>query len=254
MYYKYHGINIYYEKYGNSKKTILILPGWGNTRNTFYDIINFFKNYYTLYIVDYPGFGNSPILNKDLTIYDYAKIIYSFINEKNINNISIISHSFGGRIASILIGKHHLNIDKLILIDVAGIKRFNVKHIIKIYIYKLLKSLSCILPIKYKFKTRKKLFNIFSSKDYLLLPPIMYRTFKNIINENLFKYYKKIKIDTLIIWGKKDKDTPIKDASLLKRRIKKSKLVIWNDAGHFSYLEKSQEIIYLINDFIKKDD
>ena len=121
MYYKYHGINIYYEKYGNSKKTILILPGWGNTRNTFYDIINFFKNYYTLYIVDYPGFGNSPILNKDLTIYDYAKIIYSFINEKNINNISIISHSFGGRIASILIGKHHLNIDKLILIDVAGV-------------------------------------------------------------------------------------------------------------------------------------
>ena len=32
---------IYFEKIGNSNKTILILPGWGNTRETFKYIIIF---------------------------------------------------------------------------------------------------------------------------------------------------------------------------------------------------------------------
>ena len=66
MYYKYNNIKLYYEKYGNKKKYLLILPGWGNTRPTFYNIINFLKNIYTIYIIDYPGFGNSPIINNNL--------------------------------------------------------------------------------------------------------------------------------------------------------------------------------------------
>ena len=254
MYYKYHKTIIYYEKYGNSNKTILILPGWGNTRNTFTEIINTLKEKYTIYIFDYPGFGNSPNITKDLTIYDYAEIIYSFINKENITNLSIISHSFGGRISSILIGKYNLNVNKLILIDVAGIKRINIKLIIKTYIYKFLKILTNILPLEKKYKTRKNLYLKYSSQDYLTLPKNMYKTFNNIIKENLYKYYKKIRVPTLIIWGKDDKATPLKDAKTLHRIIKNSKLTIWNNTSHFSYLEKKKETINLIKNFIKKED
>ena len=70
MYFKTNDISLYYEKYGTSQDTILILPGWGNNRTTFFNIINYFKDSYSIYIIDYPGFGNSPIPQKDLTIYD----------------------------------------------------------------------------------------------------------------------------------------------------------------------------------------
>jgi pimeloyl-ACP methyl ester carboxylesterase len=76
MYYK----SIYYQKYGNKKQVILILPGWGNTRETFNNIINYFKENYTIYILDYPGFGKSKTINKELTIYDYASLINEFIH------------------------------------------------------------------------------------------------------------------------------------------------------------------------------
>ena len=75
MYFNTKKASIYYEKYGNKDKIILILPGWGNTRTTFTNIINFFKEDYTIYIIDYPGFGNSPLPNEDLTIYDYTNIV-----------------------------------------------------------------------------------------------------------------------------------------------------------------------------------
>ena len=102
MYYKYNNTTLFYEKYGNTNKDILILPGWGDTRKTFTNIINNINNH-NIYIFDYPGFGNSPPLEKEYTIYDYAKLILNFIKDNKINNPIIIAHSFGGRIASILI-------------------------------------------------------------------------------------------------------------------------------------------------------
>ena len=68
MIFKHKNLSFYYEMYGNSNKTILILPGWGDTRKTFSNIIYSFKDQYTVYILDYPGFGNSPFPKHDLTL------------------------------------------------------------------------------------------------------------------------------------------------------------------------------------------
>lgn len=242
MYFKYKDFNLYYEKIGNGINSIIILPGWGNTRETFRYIINHFKDKYTIYIFDYPGFGNSPIINKELTIYDYAETINEFIKTNSINNPIIISHSFGGRITSILLDKYKIKAKKIILIDVAGIKRFNLKLFIKQIIYKTIKKTINIIPHKYRYSLYKKIFNYFSSSDYKKLPPNMYKTFKNIINKDLKKYYKNIKADTLIIWGENDKDTPLKDAYLLNKIINNSELIIYKNSSHFSYLENIETI------------
>ena len=108
--------------------------------------------------------------------------------------------------------------------------------------------MSCLLPLEKKYLVRKKLFQLFSSNDYYSLPPNMYITFKNIIKEDLTKYYKKINIKTLIIWGEKDIDTPLKDAKKLNKIIKNSKLITYKNENHFSYLNK--EIIKDINNFL----
>lgn len=246
--YTYKDISIYYETYGNNDKTILILPGWGNTRETFSNIINLLKEKYKIYIIDYPFFGNSPMPNKELTIYDYSELIHNFIKDNHINNPIIIAHSFGGRIASILISKYKLQVDKLILFDVAGIKRFNIKLFFKTKLYKILKGLTYLLPKCTQEKIRNKLLLKFSSNDYLNIPNIMKRTFQNIIKEDLRKYYKTINTETLIIWGEKDLDTPLKDAKYLNSIIKNSELIIYKNSTHFSYLEYS----YLTNKILDK--
>jgi pimeloyl-ACP methyl ester carboxylesterase len=249
MFYKYKETEIYYEKYYNEKNDILILPGWGDTRKTFQYIINNTKNH-NIYIIDYPNFGKSKPIKKELNIYDYAELIYNFIKDKNINNPIIIAHSFGGRITSILLAKYKLKIKKLILFDVAGIKRKNIKTILKQKIYKLLKKITNILPNKKII--HNKLYKFFASNDYKNLNPIMKKTFQNIINEDLKKYYKEITFDTLIIWGEKDKDTPLKDGILLNKIIKNSALIIYPKAEHYSYLNYPILTNKIINIYIKK--
>lgn len=252
MYFNSNNTIIYYEKYGTKKDTILILPGWGNNRETFHYIINELKEKYTIYIVDYPGLGKSPIPKHTLTIYDYTELVINFMNKLNINNPIIIAHSFGGRITTLLTGYYKLKIDKLVLIDIASIKpKKNLKKLIKEKIYKILKKTIKILPQKKYEKYRNKLLKHFASYDYLNLPPNMHETFKNIINEDLTKYIKYIKSETIIIWGEHDKDTPLSDAYKIKKSIKNSALIILKKASHFSYLQYPYLVNRILKEFLK---
>ena len=252
MYFVTKYSKLYYEKYGNSNKKLLILPGWGDNRKTFFNIINNLKDKYEIYIIDYPGFGKSTFKNIDMTIYDYAEIINTFMIKNKIINPIIISHSFGGRISSLLISKYKVKVDKLILIDVAGLKeKLNIKKILKIKLYKLLKKIISIIPSTNKKQRLEKIRNKFSSNDYNTLPYHMYQTFKNIINEDLTKYYKNIVVETLIIWGQKDNITKLKYGKKLLKLIKNSALIIYPKADHFSYLRYPILTSKILNSYLK---
>lgn len=237
MYVNTNKSTMYYEKTNSNGQDIIILPGWGNTKETFKYIIDYFKEDNRIFIMDYPGFGMSEEPKEELLLEDYIELILKMVEKEKINNPIIIAHSFGGRLVSIL--NELISIKKLILIDVAGIKRFNLKLYLKTKFFKIIKKLNKNLA--------KKIEKKFSSSDYKDLSPIMKKTFNNIIKVNLKSNYKKIKTETLIIWGEKDEDTPLKDAYLLKKIIKNSALIIYKDKHHYSYLED----IYLTNRIIE---
>lgn len=239
MYFTYDDINIYYEKYGNRKKNILILPGWGDTRKTFDYMISFLQNFFTVYIMDYPGFGNSIFPNKDLSIYDYSNLVYEFIKELELDDPIIIGHSFGGRIITTLLGYYKYNFSNIILINSAGIKPKRTFYMrFKTFYYKTMQKIGNFLPSKLKNRWKNYIFNKFASDDYKNLSNNMKNTFKNVVNEDLTLYLKNIKTRTLIMWGDKDEATPIKDAYLMNKLIKDSELVIFRGATHYSYLEQ----------------
>lgn len=252
MYYSNGSFLIYYEKYGNSKDTILILPGWGFTRPTFSNLINYLSKDYTVYIIDYPGFGESIIKEENLTIYDYASAIRELIQELRIKDPIIIAHSFGGRIATLLSGYYKDKIKKQIFIDVAGIKpKVTWKGLIRKHIYKLLKKLTNLLPKKKRNKVKNILLKKFSSDDYYNLPDNMKKTFQNIVNEDLTKYLPNITVETLILWGEYDDATPLKDAYKFKNSIKDSALIVLKKAGHYSYLDYPYLTLSIIEEFLK---
>ena len=252
MYININNLNIYYEKYGTKKQTIIILPGWGNNRKTFSYLINYLQNYFTIYILDYPGFGNSSF-NNTLTIFDYANIINNFIKKLQLENSILIGHSFGGRIISLLTTNYNVKYKKIILINVAGLKEHSFKLFIKNFLYKLLKKLKYILPKKIKQKYLYFLFKHFASNDYKNLDSKLLKTFQNIIKVNLKKSYKKITTDTLIIWGEKDTITPISMAYKLNKLIKSSFLIKLSNLYHFPYLENPYLISNIIYNYLKKD-
>lgn len=254
MYFTYEDITIYYEKYGNHKKSIVILPGWGDTRKTFSYMVDFLKNYFTVYILDYPGFGNSPFPNKDLTIYDYSDLIYCWIQEITGEDAILIGHSFGGRVITTLLGYYHYSFQNIILMNSAGIKpKKTIKRKLRILLYKILKKTKKVIPKKFQSSYQNYLFSKFASNDYKNLDSKMMQTFKNVVNEDLKPYLKYIEAKTLLIWGNQDDSTPIQDANTMHKLISNSELVVIKGTNHFAYLQRPQLINQIIYEQLKDE-
>ena len=214
-------------------------------------MINFLKQFYTVYIVDYPGFGNSNFPPTHLTIYDYADLIREFIIENNLKNLTLIGHSFGGRIIILLAGYYKNIYDKVILIDSAGIKpKKTLKSYSKQIIYKFLKKLKIFIPKKKRKQYLNKILSIFGSTDYKSLNSIMRKTFTNIVNEDLSYYLKDIKNEVLILWGNKDIDTPLKDGYKINKAIKDSSLIVL-PGTHYIYLENAYLVNSILYEYLK---
>jgi len=254
MYFPYKGINLYYEKYGCGEEVLIILPGWGDTRDSFSQLIQTLQDYYTIYIIDWPGFSNTKFPNYDLTIYDYSNMIHEWIQSLNLKNPTLLGHSFGGRILITLTGYYKYPYKKIILMDAAGIRpKKTIRSKIRGMSYKFLRKISNILPKKWRAKFLKYIFECYSSADYKVLPEKMRKTFQNIIKEDLTEYLSHIQSDTLIIWGKEDYSTPIHDAIIMNEKIQYSKLYIFMNAGHFVYLDKFSEVLEVLVKFVEKD-
>lgn len=254
MYFSYKGIELYYEKYGSGEETLVILPGWGDTRSSFMRLIQTLQDYYTIYIIDYPGFSNTLFPNYDLTIYDYADMVHEWLQSLELENPVLLGHSFGGRILITLTGYYQYVYKKIILMNAAGIRpKKTLKSRIRGKCYKFLKKIANFLPKRWRKQYQKYIFECFSSPDYRVLPDKMRKTFQNVVSEDLKDYLPNIQADTLILWGAMDTSTPIQDGIIMNQNIEHSKLYAFEGAGHFVYLEKFQEVLEVLVKFIEKE-
>ncbi len=247
MFYSYNDISLYYEKHGDHKKTIVILPGWGDTRPTFQSLVSSLSLTATVYILDYPGFGNTKFPSHSMTIYDYADMIHSFITDLGLEDSVFIGHSFGGRILILLSGYYHYSYENFIFLDSAGIRpKRTLKSFFRGKWYQFLKGIGKFLPKKKRTEYLMNLFQKFASPDYQALPENMRPTFQNVVNTDLFYYLKDIKARVLLIWGENDPSTPLSDGKMMESEIPNSELIVLQNLGHFPYLDQPEWIYKII--------
>jgi pimeloyl-ACP methyl ester carboxylesterase len=243
---------IKYNLSGNGNPVIL-LHGWGCDLNIFQQIQNNLLQWFTVYSIDFPGFGGSQPPLKAWSVYDYADITQLFLLKLNIKNPILIGHSFGGRVSIILSSR--LQIKKVILVDSAGIKPpRSLKYYLKVYSFKALKNIMRFPVIRnYSEPIMEKYRNKFGSKDYQNVSGVMRETFVKVVNEDLKPLLPKIKTPTLLIWGENDTATPVSDARIMEKLIPDCGLVVLKNCGHYSFLEKLTEFLIVINNFLEKD-
>ena len=91
----------------------------------------------------------------------------------------------------------------------------------------------------------------YGSSDYIKLSKSMRATFSNIVNEDLTPYLSKINVPTILIWGDQDKETPLEFGKIMEQNIKDSALIIFENAGHFAFLEQSNRFNIILKSFFE---
>ena len=214
------------------------MHGWGGSIASFQCLADRFAREFRVTLVDFYGFGSSPHPARALCLDDYAKGVLDIMEKEGIEDAVLIGHSFGGRVAMRLAANSR-RVKALVLIDSAGVPpRRGAKYYLKVWSYKLKRKLGLISSQA-------------GSKDYARLSGAMKETFVRIVNESNLPDCESIICPTLLLWGSKDKDTPLYMCKKLKARISGAEAVVIEGAGHFSYLEKPEFSYRVIRAFLK---
>ncbi|HSH36039.1 alpha/beta hydrolase [Schnuerera sp.] len=233
-------------------KDVLVLHGWGANINTVLSIVNLLKPHFKVYALDLPGFGESQAPNKAFDSQDYTRIVKKFLDKMKIEKIILIGHSFGGKLSILLGSKYPDNVEKIVLINSAGlIPKRGFKYYLKVYSFKTLRFLYKIIFFWVnEEKKMGKIYKKFGSTDYKEADGIMRKTLVKVVNEDLHPILKRIQSPTLLIWGDKDTATPLYMGKTMEKEIPDSGLVVLEGAGHYSYLDDFNRFAIILKTFL----
>ncbi|OGM74625.1 hypothetical protein A2191_03130 [Candidatus Woesebacteria bacterium RIFOXYA1_FULL_38_9] len=230
--------------------TIVFLHGWGSSVNSWVQQLDYFqKQGFKVLAMEMPGF-DLPEPNPNWGVPEYADYVIKHLPDRKKRYV-FIGHSFGGRV-SIFIACHDPEIvDRLVLTNSAGL---NLKPYPGRSILILLSKLAYIAQkhVAGVSFLRSIIRNVLGSRGFREATPVMREVMKKVVNLDLQDCLPKIKAKTLIIWGDKDKITPVPMAHALHKSIQDSSLKFIKGAGHSSHKTHANEWNEIVYEFLDK--
>ena len=239
MFFYFKNVKINYLVLGDKGKWLVFLHGWGGSVESFLGVAKTFKNNRCL-LIDFPPFGFSEEPQDVWDLKTYADMVFSLIQKLKIKKISLISHSFGGRVAIHYCSNHP--IEKLVLFASPCV-RLQKELPLSVKILKKLKTLPGLDAFGEKMK------KYIGSRDYKAASPIMRQTLVFVVNEDLSEYAKQIEEPTLLIWGDHDDEAPLEEAKILENLMYDAALIVL-PGTHYAYIENLSQVVAILNNFI----
>jgi pimeloyl-ACP methyl ester carboxylesterase len=225
---------------------VLLLHGWGANITLYQGIIRTLTQGKRVIALDMPGFGKTPEPAQPWCVDDYVDFVIKFIESFDLQKLSIVVHSFGGRVFFKMNARENLSFtfERAVLIDSAGILPKKTLHQkLSLRCYKIgravmsTKALRFLYPDAVEDMRRKR-----GSADYNNATPTMRATLVKVVNEDLEPLMHFVQCPTLLIWGELDTATPLSDAKRMEQLIPDAGLVVCEGAGHFSFAEQPAKV------------
>lgn len=260
-----------YCELSGSGDPIIALHGLGASLYSWRELVGKIPNH-QLILIDFRGAGKSPKpRDKHYSTAEQAELIYQFIREKNLKNLTLMGNSYGGAVALLValrLGEtteDRARLSRLILIGSGGYKKGLPSHL------KILRT-PVIGPSALFLAARKAITKVLRDSYYdkcgitdeqidAYVEPLrssdgryaLVQTAKQTVPKNIDQIsnrYPSIKVPTLILWGEDDRILRPATACCLHKAIKTSKLVVIKYAGHVPQEEQPAATVCQINLFL----
>lgn len=229
-----------------TKPPVVFGHGWGRTYRDFIPVAEALAPVARSYLIDFPGFGDTPRPDETWGTDDYADHITEFLkNAHGLSSYCWVGHSFGGRVGMRIAAKTPDLINHLVLVASAGVPR----------------TRSALQKLQgrrrgWEFKMRKAgaktpealaaLEQQYGSLDYIHSREIGMRDiFVRTVNEDQTDTLGRITCPTTLIYGGKDTETPVEVGETIAAGISGAELIVCPHYDHISILDRGRHQIAL---------
>jgi len=259
------GYSTHYIEKGEGEPVILI-HGFLYNSYMWNNNIDALADRFKVYALDLWGFGYSTREPLDYGYPLYADQLLKFMDALNIQKASLVGHSMGGGTCIFFSVQHRERVNKVILVDPAGMP--NPLPLIG-KIANLPKVGEFLLGLKGNFYRKMVLsttfiydkafitdsyfenvtrFHKIKGTTEVLLKILRKQFFHTLLDE--IRRLGEIDVSILIIWGRHDKAVPSECGQEMHKILRGSRLEIFEQMGHCPHDEQSQKFNQLALDFL----
>lgn len=236
-------------------KPIVMLHGWGANLGLVTPLAEKLVPLgYQCFVPDMPGFGQTASPSSSWSVHDYVKWVMAYLDARQLERFYLFGHSFGGRLGLVLGAECGERIIKMALADAAGIRpKPSSSGQMRLKTYRFALNTLQSVGLKPQAEQLRNWYSErYGSADYKAAKGVMRETFVKVVNEDLLPFAARVKPSTLLFWGDQDTDTPLEQGQLLEKTIPDAGLVVWEGAGHYSYLERAADTARVMDHFFKQ--
>jgi pimeloyl-ACP methyl ester carboxylesterase len=228
--------------------TVVLVHGWGGNLGSLEELREKLTGFgYLVYNLELKGFGETGEPEEPWGVNDYSNYIIKFCTSQKISKPILVGHSFSGKIVLDIAANKMFELGKIVLIGADGIyPNFSLRNTV----FRFLSAVKRLLPEALQDALARKYYKYILKKvDFIKTSDVMRKTLikcEKIYYDNRLD---QIKIPTLIIWGARDKITPLWMGELIHKGIAGSRFEVIEDIGHAIPLKNPGYIAELIKSF-----
>lgn len=236
----------------DTKHTLVILPGWGGSQETWRDFVALASKKYDVVCMDLPCFGTQPCPKTVWGVEHYAEFVKRKIEKLNRQHVTVLGHSFGGQVATVLVAKNPNICERLIL---SGAAVYRKNRYVRRAAFGFLAKLGTIIfmmPVlkKYSVQAKKLLYKGADSPDYSETDGIKRDIFRKVIRQDVSSHLPQISVPALVVWGKHDSYVPVSLGRKIAENVPNATFQLLEDGTHGLHLKTKEEFYQVVDSFI----
>ena len=236
---------------------VVLLHGLGSHKEDWLPVLEPMAQKYRLLVPDQIGFGRSDKPLLDYSIQTYVDFLNEFLRQLKVEKASLVGESLGGWIAGLYVaeigsGGHLMPVERLVLVDAAGLKQDTPIPDLNPSSLAAMRRVMEAVFYDTSWVNEDALRKIFTDKlavhDGYTVRSLLGNPTRE--KERLDGRLASIKVPTLVVWGKQDKLLPISAGERYAAGIAGAKFVSFDKCGHVPAIEKTEEFLAAVMAFL----
>ncbi len=266
-----HGHDVGYRMAGNGP-VVLLIHGIAGSSRAWRAVMPTMAERFTVIAPDLIGHGESAKPVGDYSLGAHASGMRDLLGALGVEQASVVGQSFGGGVALQLAYQHPECCERLVLVDSGGLGR-EVSWMLR---FMTLPGSEYLMPLLFPWFVRStgdevsrrlhrqgvrmgrlaEMWNAYASLTESENRHAFVRTIRAVIDPGgqtvsaSDRLYLAAEMPTLIVWGDQDTIIPVSHAYAAHEAIPGSRLEIIEGAGHFPHVERPEQFLDAVLDFL----